>query len=241
VQTKIVMFSGLMTPDDMARMMASGADDFLAKPLSLVQLRARVKAVLELLHAQRTAAALHAQLVKAHTDLRREFATSLQDLEQARHALVHVLAKVAEQRAGETPRHLSRLQRYCRTLGEAALADGVFAGVLDLQFVDLLECVVPLHDLGKIALPDHILLHPGKLVPEERIHMQTHTVLGAEILTAVLQQHCFAPDFMQMAVDVTRHHHERLDGRGYPDRLQGAQIPSLSTPAVARHGLAART
>ncbi len=82
-----------------------------------------------------------------------------------------------------------------------------------------------MHDIGKVALPDHILLKPGKLTPDERVLMQAHTVVGADILKRVAEQHGFAAAFLQTAIDITRHHHERFDGTGYPDRLAGTAIP----------------
>jgi putative two-component system response regulator len=82
-----------------------------------------------------------------------------------------------------------------------------------------------LHDVGKVSLPDHILLKPGKLDPDERMLMHTHTVLGSDTLRAVAQQHGPAVAFLHMAADIARHHHERYDGKGYPDRLAGNDIP----------------
>lgn len=76
-----------------------------------------------------------------------------------------------------------------------------------------------------VGLPDHILLKPGRLDPEERILMQTHTCLGAETLEEVARYHPPAQDFLSLAIEVVRHHHERHDGTGYPDRLAGAAIP----------------
>ncbi len=83
-----------------------------------------------------------------------------------------------------------------------------------------------------MGLPDHILLKPGKLDPDERILMQTHTTIGADILQEVARQHGSAVAFLQMAINITRHHHERYDGKGYPDRLAGTDIP-LSARIVA--------
>jgi response regulator RpfG family c-di-GMP phosphodiesterase len=96
----------------------------------------------------------------------------------------------------------------------------------------MLACCAPLHDIGKVGLPDHVLLKPTKLDEEERLLMQTHTVIGAETLTRVAEEHGFALAFLQMSIDITRHHHERFDGGGYPDHLSGEAIP-LSARIVA--------
>jgi response regulator RpfG family c-di-GMP phosphodiesterase len=120
---------------------------------------------------------------------------------------------------------LLRLQRYCRCLAEEAAGVPNFAGQINSHFIQMLECCVPLHDIGNVGLPDHILLHPGKLSPDERIIMQSHTLIGAETLQEVSRQHGSALAFLQMAIDIARHHHERWDGTGYPDRLAGSAIP----------------
>ena len=123
--------------------------------------------------------------------------------------------------APETGAHLLRLQRYARCLAEEANALPAFAGQIDANFIDMLECCVPLHDIGQAALPDHILRKAGKLDHEERLIMQTHTTLGADILQGIARKHRFALTLLQMAADIARHHHEGYDGRGYPDRLEG--------------------
>jgi HD-GYP domain-containing protein (c-di-GMP phosphodiesterase class II) len=84
---------------------------------------------------------------------------------------------------------------------------------------------VPLHDIGTVALPDYILMKPGKLDIEERLVMQSHTTLGAETLVDVARQSNFARGFLQMALEICRHHHEHWDGTGYPEGLSGKAIP----------------
>jgi response regulator RpfG family c-di-GMP phosphodiesterase len=125
-----------------------------------------------------------------------------------------------------------RVQSYCRVLAESAAKIPLHADQIDENFIQLLECCAPLHDIGKVALPDHILMKPGKLTPEERILMQEHTTIGADTLQEVARQHGSAVVFLQMAIDIARHHHERFDGTGYPDRLAGTAIP-LSARLVA--------
>src|SRR5205823_1692319 len=113
----------------------------------------------------------------------------------------------------------------CRRLAEEAARVPAFAGQIDQYFIEMLECCAPLHDIGKGGLPDNILLKTGKLTPEERLVMQTHTTIGADTLAKVARQHGFAQAFLQMSIEIARHHHERYDGTGYPDRLAGEEIP----------------
>jgi response regulator RpfG family c-di-GMP phosphodiesterase len=222
---KVLMFSGRATADDMAQQLLAGADDYLTKPFSLIQLRGRVKAALRLKEAQDRTEVLNKHLLRVTAEQERTLHAVAGDLVHARNALVLALAKLVEQRDNETGAHLMRLQRYCRCLAQAAAESPQFAGQIDQNFIEMVECCAPLHDIGKLGLPDHILLKPGKLSPDERILMQTHTTIGADTLKEVAQQHGFALGFLQMAVDITRHHHERYDGMGYPDGLSGDAIP----------------
>jgi len=129
------------------------------------------------------------------------------------------------QRDADSGANLQRLPHYCRTLAEEMANSPHFAGQVDDNFVQMLECCAPLHDIGNVGLPDHILQKPGKFTAEERVIMQTHTTIGADTLTEVARHHNFALAFLQMAIDIVRHHHERWDGAGYPDSLAGTAIP----------------
>jgi response regulator RpfG family c-di-GMP phosphodiesterase len=222
---KVVMFSGTANGDELSRILLAGADDFLTKPFSMVQLRARVKASLRLKDAQDRSDVLNRELLAVNSEL--ELAVEARDGEliRARNGLVLALAKLVEHRSAETGSHLLRLQRYCRVLAEEAAMVPAFAPLLDANFIRTLEDCAPLHDIGKAALPDHILNKPGPLEPSERLHMQAHTTIGADTIREVARQHPFATGFLHMAIDIARSHHERWDGSGYPDRLAGDRIP----------------
>jgi response regulator RpfG family c-di-GMP phosphodiesterase len=188
-------------------------------------LLARVKAALRLKDAQDRTALLNRRLIQVNHELENHLSARDSELVRARHGLVLALAKLVEYRDTETGTHLLRLQRYSRCLAEAAAAIPAFAEIIDTAFIEMLECCAPLHDIGKAGVPDHILLKPGKLDPDERLIMQSHTIIGADTLREVATQHPFAVTFLQMAIDIARHHHERYDGLGYPDRLAGTDIP----------------
>jgi response regulator RpfG family c-di-GMP phosphodiesterase len=225
---KIILFSAHGTNDDVGRVLAAGADDYMTKPFTTVQLVARLKAALRLKDAQDRTDILNRHLLAINHELEENVNARDSDLIHARNALVLALAKLVEYRDSETGAHLVRLQQYCRILAEEAAASPTFASQIDANFIQMLECCAPLHDIGKVGLPDHILLKPGKLDPDERIIMQAHTVIGGDTLKTVLQQHGSAVAFLQMAIDIARHHHERFDGHGYPDRLGGTDIPLAS-------------
>lgn len=233
---KILMCSGYATADEMAELMAAGADDFLTKPVSFPQLRARVHAGVRLKEAQDHADALNRKLLLLNHGLEQNLHARDCDLVHARNALVLALAELVGYRETQSGNRLLRLQRYCRCLAEEAAGSASFAGQIDENFIQMLEASVPLHDVGKVGLPDHILQKPGKLAPEEHILMQTHTTIGAAVLEKVAQRHCFARVFLQMAAGIARHHHERFDGQGYPDGLVGEAIP-LAARIVAIAGV----
>jgi response regulator RpfG family c-di-GMP phosphodiesterase len=229
---KIIMFSGRVDCDEMARMLASGADDYLAKPFSIIQFRERVRAALRLKAAQDRAECLHQRMLAMNAELERNLSARNSDLVHARNALTLALATLVGHRDTETGAHLLRVQAYCRRLAEIAGTLPAFAGQIDPVFIEILACSAPLHDIGKVAVPDHVLLKAGPLVPEERTLMQSHTMVGGNTLREVAKQHPFASLFLQTAADIARHHHERYDGQGYPDRLSGENIP-LSARIVA--------
>jgi response regulator RpfG family c-di-GMP phosphodiesterase len=222
---RVLLVSGAAPPDEMAKSLLAGADDFLTKPFSAVQLQGRVQAALRLQRLLDHADGLSRHLRSISADLERTLADRDGDLAQARSALVLALANVVGQRATETEGHLQRVQHYIRLLTEAAARVRPFDGLIDQDFVRDLECCAPLHDIGVVALPDHILMKPGKLDSEERVVMQTHTTIGADLLQKVLHQYGTGVRFLRTAVELARHHHERWDGSGYPDRLGGDAIP----------------
>ena len=229
---KVIMLSGRSSGDDLSRLLASGADDYLTKPFSVVQLRARVKSALRLKDAQDRSDLLSKQLASSNADLERALNLRDSELIHARGAMVLAMAKLVEQRSTETGPHLLRLQRYCRVLAEAASSVPAFRGRLDPVYVQSIETAAPLHDIGKVAVPDHVLNKPGQLTFEEKVLMQAHTTIGSDTLAEVSAQYPFATGFFHTAIEIARHHHERWDGTGYPDRLSGESIP-LSARLVA--------
>ena len=222
---KIIMMSGGVNADIMAQLLLGGADDFLTKPFSVIQLQARVKAALRLKEAQDRGDTLNRHLQQVNQQLEKNLDARDHSLVESRNAMVFALAKLVEHRLGDDGGHLDRMPKYARLLAEEAAKTSQFASQINAPFIEMLETCAPLHDVGRIALPDHILLKPSKLDQDERMHMQTHTTIGADTMQEIAKKHNFSLAFLQMATEVMRHHHERFDGAGYPDRLAGANIP----------------
>jgi response regulator RpfG family c-di-GMP phosphodiesterase len=201
------------------------ADDFVTHAAPSHELLARVRLALRLKEAEERGDRLNGHLLTTNTQLEAAMRQRDDDLYQAQDVLIFAMAKMAELRGLETGTHLLRMQGYVRVLAEEAMRLPAFAGRIDGTFVRMLERCVLLHDIGKVAIPDHVLLKPGRLDDEERVIMESHTVVGASMLEAVARQHGACLAFLQMAIDIVRSHHERYDGSGYPDGLSGEAIP----------------
>lgn len=172
----------------------AGADDFLTKPFHPEEIRVRLRGVERLLTLE------------------------------SRDITIFALAKLTESRDVETGGHVDRMREYCRLLAEELSGWGRYRHQLDGDYVQLLYLTSPLHDIGKVGIPDSILLKPGKLTPEEFEVMKQHAVIGGRTLEAAARAHPEA-EFLHMAREIAMTHHERYDGTGYPNRLAGEQIP----------------
>lgn len=128
--------------------------------------------------------------------------------------------------------HGSRLPRYVQTLAAAVAAKGEYARLSDAQYLDMLLAVIPLHDLGHLVMPSDVVQKPGRLTPDELMVVQTHTTAGSEIIVDVAAKYSSALPYLTLAAEVVRGHHERWDGKGYPDMLAAADIPLAARVAA---------
>jgi HD-GYP domain-containing protein (c-di-GMP phosphodiesterase class II) len=155
----------------------------------------------------------------------REVAATVADSERSsRDLTIFALARLAESRDPETGLHLERVREYAGVLSQALATCERFRDEIDEEFLALIRVTSALHDIGKVSIPDYILLKPDRLTSEEFEIMKTHSTRGAETLETALRRF---PDarYLQMARDVAAYHHERHDGTGYPDGLAGDAIP----------------
>lgn len=145
-----------------------------------------------------------------------------EELKESKHRILDIFGAVVESRNLESGMHIQRVKEYTRILAESVMREYPEYG-LTPEIISIMTAVSALHDVGKISIPDSILLKPGRLTDEEFARMKMHAVLGCEVLEHV--EGVWDDDYEQMCYDICRYHHERYDGRGYPDGLIGDAIP----------------
>ena len=216
VDIQVVMVSGLHDLDTVRQCVRAGAYDYLAKPFELEDLSNTVSRALErrrLTQQNRD----YQQHLKNMVEVRTE------ELRHTRDVALLTLAKLAESRDSDTGLHLERMSEYSRVLA-AGLAGGTYGDRVDEEFIEWVHKSSPLHDIGKVGIPDAILRKPGPLTPEELAIMRTHTTIGGDTLRSVLEKYR-EQTFLTMAMEIAYSHHERWDGEGYPAGLEGTEIP----------------
>lgn len=180
--------------DRVVQGLRAGADDFLSKPYHPDELRIRLRVAERILALE------------------------------SRDVLLFAMAKLTESRDVETGMHLDRIREYSRILAVELSGWDKYRDEIDGEYINLLYLTMPLHDIGKVGIPDSILLKPGPLTPEEFEIMKRHTTIGGDTLQAVTKAHPEAR-YLSMARDIALTHHERFDGSGYPLGLRGTDIP----------------
>jgi len=190
----VILLTSHDTSEKTVEGLSAGADDFISKPFNTAELLVRIRAGERVLSLE------------------------------TRDMVIFALAKLAESRDSDTGAHLDRVRCYSRTLAQTMSAWPKFTGRIDDRFVHLIYLTSPLHDVGKVGIPDSVLLKPGRLSAREFDIMKTHTTIGAETLAAALEEYPGAK-FLEMACQIAATHHERYDGSGYPNGLRGDEIP----------------
>jgi putative two-component system response regulator len=190
----IILLTSHSSVDSVIHGLEAGADDFLTKPFQPQELRLRLRVGERILALEN------------------------------RDLTVFALAKVAESRDEQTGAHLERIREYCRILADELSHHKDYRDTIDGEYVHLIYLTSPLHDIGKVGIPDNVLLKPGRLTPEEFEIMKQHATIGGDTLAAAAQAHPEA-HFLDMAREIALTHHEWFDGSGYPRGLSGKGIP----------------
>lgn len=201
----IIFVTAKIEPEDEVKGLSLGAVDYLAKPITPEIALQRVKTHITLYDQQR---ALSSQVKEKTREI------NLGKLET-----LSILGRAAEFKDNETGMHVMRMSHYCEILAKAS-------GMTD-EDAETLRDAAPMHDIGKIGIPDSVLLKPGKLDAEEWTIMQKHVEYGVEILGTQSDS-----KLMKMAIQVAQYHHEKWDGSGYPNRIAGEDIPLVGRIAA---------
>jgi putative two-component system response regulator len=214
----IVMVTALSAKEDRLRAVESGANDFVAKPIDATELGVRMASLLRMKHYHDEVKDYQQHLEQMVAQKTGALRAALADLENARKATVrahmetiHKLSAAAEYKDEDTASHIMRMSRYCAVIAHRA--------GLPPADVDMILSSSPMHDIGKMGVPDAILLKPGRLTEEEWMIMRRHTVIGANILRGGSSK------YLECGAEIALSHHEKWDGSGYPRQLAGEDIP----------------
>ncbi len=214
----VIFVSALGAERDEAEGFACGAVDYIAKPVSPPIVLARVRTHIALRRATR-------ELARRNRSLEETVALRTEELARTQDLTIQALASLVERRDNETSGHVVRTQRYVELLGHEMLNDPRFESSLSERSIALMVKAAPLHDIGKVGIPDGVLLKPSRLTEDEYEIMKQHTTIGCEALSIVAGEAPHENEFLRYAIEITSSHHEKWDGSGYPERISGETIP----------------
>lgn len=223
----IIFLTAMAGTEDEILGLELGAVDYITKPIRPALVLARVDTQLKLKAA--------ADFLRDHNDyLEQEVQRRTREVIAIQDVAIQAMASLAETRDNETGNHIRRTQHYVKVLAEYLQDHPRFRHFLSAATIELLFKSAPLHDIGKVGIPDHILLKPGRFTPEEFEIMKTHTTLGRDAIQHAEDQLGIRADFLILAKEIAYSHQEKWDGSGYPEGLVADAIPiSARLMAVA--------
>lgn len=218
----ILVITGEYSVEIENRCFSLGVSDFIPKPFDATLVKNRVKNMVELYSYKND---LEKKVDKQTATLKSQYQMlqlQASKLRETNDKIVEVLGTVVEYRNLESGEHIKRVKGFTKILGEQLMKSYPGYGITD-NMLQTIVAASALHDVGKIAIPDKILLKPGRLTEEEYEYMKSHTTRGYDMLNAL--EGIWDDDYRKICNEICRHHHERYDGRGYPDELKGEEIP----------------
>jgi putative two-component system response regulator len=214
----IIFLTAMTSMEDEQKGLEFGAADYITKPISPPIVLARVKTQLEN-KAMADFLRDQAAFLKAEVERQTQMVRAVQD------ATVLAMASLAETRDSDTGNHIRRTQFYVQALANKLKTHPRFSTFLTDEMIDLLFKTAPLHDIGKVGIPDRILLKPGRFTPEEFEIMKTHTTLGRDAIEHAESALSVPVEFLKVAKQIAYGHQEKWDGSGYPEGDSGDDIP----------------
>jgi len=220
----VIMISGLIDSAKILECIELGADDYLIKPFNSIMLKARITAGLRSREWHEKELEYLRQIEDYNQNLEAKVKEQVKEIKSAQSGLIFAMAKLAESRDPDTGKHLLRIREYCRIISQRLAHDSLYSDEIDADYISNICDAAPLHDIGKIAIPDKILQKLGKLNKDEYAVMKMHAELGADTLRQVYKQHK-TNDLLKLGIEIAENHHEHWDGSGYPLGLKEEQIP----------------
>lgn len=216
----VIFVTAMDATDDETYGLGLGAVDYITKPVVPAVVLARVHTQMELKQAR--------DVMRAQNQwLEAEVQRRMRQNQMIQNVSLRALASIAESRDTDTGNHILRTQAYVKVLAEELALSPQFADILTPATIDTFVRAAPLHDIGKVSIPDHILNKPGKHTPEEWAVMQTHAKAGSDAIWRAIcdEEDRNGLDFLYVAMEIAHYHHEKWDGSGYPEGWAGEKIP----------------
>ncbi len=213
----IIFLSALSDTLDKIKAFGSGGVDYITKPFQKDEVVARI-------HTHISMRRMQQELSRHNRELTKMVDEKVREISDSQLSTLVAITNLSESRDNFTGKHIERTGIFCKVIAEEMIARGLHPDIVDETFVKNLYHAAPLHDIGKIGIPDHILLKKGRLTDEEFEIMKAHTTIGAMTLRNVLEMY---PQnaFIHLGIELAISHHERWNGRGYPSGLKGEAIP----------------
>jgi putative two-component system response regulator len=207
----VIFLTAMTEPENIAYGFEIGGVDYITKPFHGIELRSRVRN--------------HLELNSYRQSLEEKVLFRTRETELLKDIIIVAMGELAEHRDPETGGHIHRTRSFVKVLAESLFEQGKFLEILTPEYIILLYKSAPLHDIGKVAIRDSILLKPDRLTAEEFDEMKKHTVYGEDVITKLEKMAGKQLSYLQCAKEMVGSHHEKYDGSGYPRGLAGDEIP----------------
>jgi len=213
----VIFISAYDETEDMVKGFKLGGQDYLVKPFLPEVVKARVGVHLRFYEAQK-------ELQETNRRLQASLSNQLRQIEEEKKGILYALANMARKNTLYDEDYFERLQYNCKIIAQALQIADAYPDIVTDAFIDNIEMAAPLLDVGNVAIPEEVLQKTSGLDENESKLMKTHTVVGARILTDIIVKNDYM-EFVKMAIDIAKYHHENWDGTGYPYGLKGDEIP----------------
>lgn len=213
----VLFISAMEAFQDKVRAFSAGGVDYVTKPFQIEEVAARINTHLSIVNLQQ-------DLERHNYELEELVKEKMRYIEEAHISTILAMVKLTEYRDSDTGQHIDRTRIICKILAEKLGDYPQYEKIISERFVNDIYNSAPLHDIGKVGIPDDILLKPGKLTAEEWVSMKHHAIIGADTLREV-QKKYVQNNYINMGIAIARSHHEKWNGNGYPDGLAGMDIP----------------